>query len=129
MLTKIRQEGFTLLEIVIAMAILAVGLLAVASMVHMVMLSNRMSRNMTSALNLAQGKIDDLRLTDYTSIAAGTESNLDEGGTEGAGIFNRAVSVSENFTPAVKIVTVSVTWSDKKPKARTVSMKTMIAGP
>ena len=127
MLTRIQEKGFTLLEITIAIAILSIGLLAVASMVHMVMNSNRQSSHLTTAVNLVQGKIDELRLGDYSSIADESESGLDEDGTAGNGIFARAVSVTENFTPAVKIVQVTVSWNDNNP--RNVTMRTMIAGP
>lgn len=121
------EKGFTLLELTIAIAVLSVGLLAVASMVHMVIHSNRMSRNLTTATNLIQSKIDELRVGDYADIADEDEYDLDEDEVAGNGIFDRAVSVTENFTPAVKIIEVSVSWSDQNP--RNVSMRTMIAGP
>ena len=127
MSTTSQEKGFTLLEITVAIAILSIGLLAVASMVHMVMNSNRQSSHLTTAINLVQAKIDELRLSDYSTIADENEVDLDEDGSAGDGIFDRAVSVTENFTPAIKIIQVTVRWNDNNP--RRVTMRTMIAGP
>jgi prepilin-type N-terminal cleavage/methylation domain-containing protein len=127
MLTKNQEKGFTLLELTISIAVLSIGLLAVAGMVHTVMNVNRQSEHLTTAVNLVQAKIDELRVGDYTNILDETEYDLDENGDAGSGIFDRAVSVSESFTPAVKIIEVSVNWSDKN--SRSVNMRTMLAGP
>ena len=127
MLKKNQDKGFTLLELTISVAVLSIGLLAVASMVHMVMNSNKQSSHLTTAINLVQAKIDDLRVGDYADIVDGEEFDLDEDGVAGNGIFDRAVSVTENLTPTVKIIQVSVSWSDNN--ARSVNMRTMVAGP
>ena len=127
MLKKNQDKGFTLLELTISVAVLSIGLLAVASMVHMVMNSNKQSSHLTTAINLVQAKIDDLRVGDYADIVDGEEFDLDEDGVAGNGIFDRAVSVTENLTPTVKIIEVSVSWSDNN--ARSVNMRTMVAGP
>lgn len=127
MLTNTREKGFTLLELTISVAILSIGLLAVASMVHMVMNSNKQSAHLTTAVNLVQAKIDDLRVGNYGSIVDEVENDLDENGVAGNGLFDRAVSVSESFTPAVKTIEVAVTWNDNNP--RHVRMRTMLAGP
>ena len=123
MLNKVKQKGFTLLEVIIAMSILSVGLLAVCSMVHMVMNSNSKSKNLTTAVNLAQNKVDDLKITPYASIVDSTENDLDENGTAGSGIFDRAVSVTTNVAPDYKTVQVTVSW-----KTRQVVLRTIIAG-
>jgi uncharacterized protein (TIGR02598 family) len=127
MFKKNQDKGFTLLELTISVAVLSIGLLAVASMVHMVMNSNKQSSHLTTAINLVQAKIDDLRVGDYADIVDGEEFDLDEDGVAGNGIFDRAVSVTENLTPTVKIIEVSVSWNDNNP--RNVNMRTMIAGP
>jgi len=125
MLRRIQEQGFTLLELTIAMGVLSVGLLAVATMVHTVMHSNRQSQHLTTAINLAQSKIDELRVADYAEIADDSEYDLDENENAGSGIFDRAVSVGENLTPTMKTVTVTVSWGDPNP--RHVTMGTIIA--
>jgi len=117
---KVKQKGFTLLEVILAMSILSVGLLAVCSMVHMVMNSNSKSKNLTTAVNLAQNKVDDLKITPYASIVDSTENDLDENGTAGSGIFDRAVSVTTNTNPNYKTVVVTVSWKTRQMVLRTI---------
>jgi len=119
------SRGFTLLELLFAMAIFAIGVLGVSAMADYVIKSNRQSRNLTTATTLAQNKIDDLRKVDYLAIMNGTETGLDERGKTGSGIFSRAVRVATNPTPAYKTVTVTVDWMD--PVSRKVVLSTIIA--
>ena len=55
-----RESGFTLLETIIAMVILTVGLLALASLFAKTTLSTNMSRYMSTQSLLASEKLDDL---------------------------------------------------------------------
>ncbi|MBW2020872.1 MAG: type II secretion system protein [Deltaproteobacteria bacterium] len=125
MLNKKQPKGFTLLELIIAISMLSVGLLAVSTMVTMVINSNKMTRNLTTAVNLAQNKIDDLKITSYANIVDSTESSLDENGVSGSGIFDRTVSVVENTNPDYKTVQVTVSWAE--PNTRQVVLTTIIA--
>lgn len=118
MLNKFGNSAFTLIEVLIAMAILSIGLLAITSMTVMVTKSNYKSKNMTMAIDLAQNKLDDLKVTSYASIPTGPA-------TDTSGIFSRKVTSSENNNPNYKIVDVEVTWDD--PTSRAVSLKTIIA--
>jgi len=57
-LKKRGQEGFTLLEALVAVAILAFGLMAVVSMINVAYLSAERSKNTTRAAELAAWMID-----------------------------------------------------------------------
>jgi hypothetical protein len=94
-------------------------------MAHTVIHNNRMSQHLTTAISLAQGKLDDLRVTAYEDIDDESESALNERGVAGSGIYERVVSVSENLTPTLKTVTVKVIWTDPNP--RSVALQTYIA--
>ena len=120
----IDQNGFTLLEAVIAISIFAVTLLSVISTTYYIVQSNRMSKNMTFAVNLAQNKIDDLKIASYNDIANSSESGINESGASG-GIFNRTVTISENTTLEYKTVEVAVAWIDNR--SRQTVLKTVIA--
>ncbi len=127
MLDKIEQNGFTLIEIMIAVFVFSVGLLAINATTLMVIKANDMSKNITTAVNLAQNKLDDLKILNYASIDETylpDENNLDEEGVSGNGIFDRSVSVTTNTGPNYKIIEVEVSWS--KYKARKITLKTII---
>ena len=59
------EEGFTLVEIMIAICILSVGMLAVANMQTNSVYSNSLSGNTTAALSLAEDRMEDLLGMDW----------------------------------------------------------------
>jgi type IV pilus modification protein PilV len=122
---KTRQNGFTLLEVLFALAIFSIGLLAIIGMTTMTIKSNFMSKNLTTAVHLAQNKLDALRAEAYTSVVDSSETGLDSQEAAGAGIFDRSVTVIPSTAPDYKTVEVIVSWSDPDP--RQVAMKTIIA--
>ncbi|MCF8126436.1 MAG: prepilin-type N-terminal cleavage/methylation domain-containing protein [Desulfotignum sp.] len=119
------QNGFTFLEVLIALAIFSIGLLAINAMTAMVIKSNYQSRNLTTAVSLAQNKMDELKAGAYGSIVDKSESGLDSEGTAGSGIFDCDITVTTNAAPDYKTVEVKVSWSDPDP--REVAMQTVIA--
>ena len=119
------QKGFTLLEVMIALAIFSIGLMAINAMTTMVIKSNYKSKNLTTAVHLGQNKLDTLKAGTYASVIDTSEAGLDSQGVAGAGIFNRSVAVTTSTTPDYKTVKVSVSWSD--PDLREVAMQTIIA--
>ena len=124
-LNQINDTGFSLLEVLFAMTVFSIGLLAILMMVFTVTNCNSASKNLTSAVNLAQSKIDDLKITAYASILDETETSLDASGVSGSGIFNRATTVTTSTSPNYKTVDVTVSWTTSSRKQ--VSLKTIIA--
>lgn len=124
MWNKIEQQGFTLLEIMFAVFVFSIGILAVNATTIMVIKANNMSKNLTTAVNLAQNKLDDLKTTNYGSITDSSDNDLDEKGVSGNGIFDRSVSVTTNTNPNYKTIEVEVSWS--KYRARKIALKTII---
>ncbi|MFA4910266.1 MAG: prepilin-type N-terminal cleavage/methylation domain-containing protein [Desulfobacteria bacterium] len=71
------EKGFTLLEILIAITILSVGLLALAEMTVYVIRSNAAGNKITKATVLAEDKLEQLRKLDYsdTKLSNGGDNN------------------------------------------------------
>ena len=130
------QKGFTLIEMLITMVVLAIGLLTLAHMQVSAMTGNVASNNMTVASTLAQDKLEELKgfaldsddLVDAneenndTMTIVGTEADapdhqdannpIDSGGrTTGVRRYTRVWNIADD-TPVsgAKTVVVLVMW-------------------
>lgn len=119
------KGGFTLIELVISLAVLAFTLLGVGNILMSSARSSIMANKTTLACNLCQAKIEALKSLNYNSLTDNQENNIDEEGHSG-GIFDRTVTVTTGPIPNTKLITVTVEWTDLTG-ARTVSMRTMFA--
>jgi len=125
MISLNRQGGFTLVEMVIAMGLFAIGILGLCLMSSGLMENNTSARNRAGATQLARNKLEALFQDKYDEIADSIEENLDGAGVSGGGVFRREVTVEENGAPVCKEVTVTVSWQVKG--AHRVVLKTVVA--
>jgi prepilin-type N-terminal cleavage/methylation domain-containing protein len=109
------QKGFTLLESLVALVLLAIMLMGVTAHSMTMMGSLAQARHMAVAINLAQDRMETLMNSPYGSVNSGSDANnpLTEQGTAG-GIYSVSWTVT-NDSPAgdLKDVTVTTTWTDK----------------
>ena len=107
---SLKSSGFSLVEIMIAMVIGSVGLLALSGILTYVMRTNRMATDISISTALARQKIEQLKLTDYNYVLNQTEEHLDANGNVNlnSGLYKR-VTVVENNHPAFNTKTVTVT--------------------
>lgn len=90
-------NGFSLIEVVIAMMIGTIGLLALSGMLTRVMVNNTMSTDIAISTSLARQKIEQVKLTEYNYVVDQTEPNLDENGrTVSGGKYTRVTTVKDN---------------------------------
>lgn len=108
-----REDGFTLLEMVIAMGLFAVGLLGLALMSSGLVTSDLMAHQRTVATQLAKNKMEILGKSDYSMVSGSEEKKLDASEISGGGVFERKVTVEEKTEPPRKEVTVKVSWELK----------------
>jgi len=106
-LTKARESGFTLLELIIAISILTVGLLAVASMQMAAITGNAKAFALTEATTLAQDSLEELM--------AGADDNQTSGPTSCT--TARGYTVTSVVTPisgvSAFLLTVTTQWTDR----------------
>jgi len=141
-----RQEGWTLIEILVAIVVLTVGLLAVGTMQISAIRGNFMGGNTSTALSLASQKMEDLfnrdfgdgDLIDVNSANNGNlsvignvdhEESVSDSGVEVAvGFYRRIWNIadSESFAgdwPPMKAITVIVTWQGDQHRVALSSMR------
>jgi len=98
--------GFTLLEVILAMSLLTVGLLAVASLQVSAIKGNAHANHITEATTLAQEKVEDLMATVYSSVTSGSDQ-VDR--------YTRTWTVDPNGPTGVantKVIQVTVSGGD-----------------
>ncbi len=138
------QKGFTLIEVMIAVAILAIFVLGIASMQMSAIRGNNLGDNITCALTLAEDKMEELLGLDYNNpeLADGVkgndsdlsriddgwidrqELNIDETGKVNAGHFRRIWNIADD-KPILdsKTITVIVTWDNDGHQVSLTSIK------
>jgi type IV pilus modification protein PilV len=72
---KYRQHGFTMVEVLVAILLLSIGILALAKMQTQAVASNSFGNRLTEATFLAQDKVEELRLLNecYLEVIAKPE--------------------------------------------------------
>lgn len=138
---KNTEQGFTLIEALVAIVILTVGLLAVGTMQISAIRGNFMSGNTSIALSLASEKMEDLLNRDFNhadldDIATGNngalssttsvdhQENLSEEGVVGAsGFYRRIWNIADQSSPPTKSVMVIVTWENNSHRVSIASLK------
>jgi type IV pilus assembly protein PilV len=99
---KIQENrGFTLIEIIIAIFILVVALTGLAGVASTVISGNAFSKQITTATTLAQGKIEELKNTNYQHLSDGSDTQS---------IYTRTWTITLMATH-VKTMEVVVQWN------------------
>lgn len=123
-----KENGFTLVEVLIAIVILSLGMLSLASLMPTTIKSANYGKNTTMAANLAQQKIEDLdrvassNFDNVVDSVAGSDPvngvNPDQvedyGSIAGYTLFRRETYVTNGAGPTVNIkdVAVRVLWRE-----------------
>ena len=122
------QNGFTLIEILVASVILTIGVAMIGTVITSVVKKNFLSMRHTQAVILAQNKIEELINDGYNS------SNLDEGYYENplnpvsetgdtSGVFTQLWDVEDvNPIEKAKLITSTVLWLDADDVEKEVTL-------
>ncbi len=119
-------NGFSLIEVLIAMAIMALSMLAAASMQYDSVRNNSSGDMVTQANMLAKAKMEELKNTaDVSTLTDGFENNIDAEGRPG-GIYNRSWTVTALGTSARRL-TIVVQWT-KRARSRSIVISSNTRG-
>ena len=119
---KRRRGGFTIIEVLVAVALMALALSGIAMTGIVSMRADTRSHLTSAATALAEAKLDELRNlqrsdADWTE-GTHVENHLDENGVSvSGGAFRRrwTVDLDYNGKPDLVRVTVDVLWDDGGP--------------
>jgi prepilin-type N-terminal cleavage/methylation domain-containing protein len=109
------EKGFTLIEVLFAVAVLAFGLLAVSSLQGSATRGNLMAFNRTEAVARAQTHMEELLALTYDELDAGVTPQVIEDN------YTIDRDVTFGFSGTLQI-TVTVTYQEKKFEAAPVEL-------
>jgi type IV pilus assembly protein PilV len=119
------ERGLTLLEVMIALVILAIGLLALSGMQITTIHANGSGFKSTTAVSLADQGLQKLKNHGYADAALTNGTHTDPLTTVNGVVFTPSYDVQADPVVAdVKLVTYTVTWIDGG--THSVSMATRI---
>ena len=128
-----QSKGFTSIEVIIAIMLLGVALLGLASVTVSVLKGNDLSKMVTTATTQARDKMEELKNTGATQ--SGYDNGLAGGSDTADGIYTRqwalgavGAAAPQNDQTIMKKITVTVTWT-WNIWPHSVSLSTIISRP
>jgi prepilin-type N-terminal cleavage/methylation domain-containing protein len=120
------QKGFSIIEVLIAMAILSMAMLAAASMQFNSIRNNTSGNIVTQANMLAKAKMEEMKsTTDLNTLTNGADNLINAEGQPG-GIYDRTWTV-ENLGATARRITVTVQWKSGL-QSRSISISSNTRG-
>lgn len=100
-----RRHGFTIVSVMMAIILLAVGLLSLAGANAQTITMQTLSQNRTSAIAIARGYLEHVRTRDPWSIVSESAVSLNsDGQVASGGAFVRTLTVTTVRTNLIRIV-------------------------
>lgn len=128
-------RGISLIEALVAMAVMAFGMLGVVGMQATLRANADLSKQRTEAMRIAQERMEDLRFFSVLDTTAGARALADKatfGATTVTGYTtNTAYTVSGSVAPAGaashKTLMINVAWTDRTGAAQNVQLVSALA--
>lgn len=110
--TKSQRSGFTLLEIMIALAIVSIAMVSLLALANRSIGVHDRLQRMTTATLLAQQKMAETELNAEQGTAVETE--LQGVFSDPHADYRWQIAYAETPLPSIKMVTVTVLWGDEE---------------
>ena len=115
------KQGFTLIELLITIILAASGLMVLMQLMGVAIFADSDLEYSLMSLNLANEKLEELKDSNYSTVASATESSI----SGFSWVDDRIVTVSEVDTD-LKDVQVEVRWTQKGGQ-QSINVRTYIA--
>ena len=124
------QRGFTLIEALISLVVMAFGMLALSGMQLSLSRNADVAKQRTEAMRLAQARIEEMR--SFTGISTGTINwNGLDSTANTTTVTNTTYTVASTMsgvnTDTMRPVNVQVSWSDRTGAAQSVNIASVIS--
>ena len=125
LLLKNNESGFTIIEILISLAILGVVIPTIATGINTLTVLNNRTRDLTLTNLSAENKAEKLRNQGFNSLDDGTFDFSSELPTELASPKSGTYTIS-NTEPGIKEITINISYRDYG-NTRTLHYKTIVS--
>jgi len=123
---KLSQRGFSLIELMVAVAILALAIFGIFHAYSAGFMGMADARDRTVATNYAREKMEDIKNMDFGEIVNNPVDPNDPPADIPGTKFKRKVTVADEVAGELKKVTTEVSWFDRNGNSKNVVTETLI---
>jgi len=98
-----------MIEVLVALVILAIALLALAGLMVQSTNSNSWGSHLTEASTFAQDKLEELRMTTWLHLTSDEDTRAGSTGIT----YNRKWTIDTNVAENLRTVSIDISWTDK----------------
>lgn len=107
---SLKSNGFSLIEVLVSLVILAVSLLALAGLMTTTTKNNSFGSHLTEAATFAQDKLEELRAMPWNSLIPDSVNTDNPPGSTGIQ-YTRTYRVNQ-LNPSLKELEITINWND-----------------